>query len=291
MKKLKFGIVGKKENKEVFKITKELCQWLQQKKVDFLVERELGEPINISNLADENDLVSKIDILIVLGGDGTFLGASRLVDGNDVEILGVNLGGLGFLTEFTEDELYLILEKILEGKYETEKRELLRSKLVRNNEVVGTYSALNDLVINNGPVSRVVDLAIYINGEHITTPKADGIIFSTPTGSTAYSLSAGGPIVYPTLPVIIMTPICPHVLTNRPLVVSSDTEIKVEILQDAHNTYVTLDGQIGFPLEKGDEIYLKNSDSHINIIKSPFRDYFSILKTKLMWGERYGSIS
>ena len=288
---MKFGIVGKKENKEVFKITKELCEWLSQKKVDFLVERELGVKSNINNVADEDDLVSKVDVLIVLGGDGTFLGASRLVHGNGVELLGVNLGGLGFLTEFTQDEIYLILEKVLDGKYETEKRELLRSKLVRNGKVVGEYSALNDLVINNGPVSRVVDLAIYINGEHITTPKADGIIFSTPTGSTAYSLSAGGPIIYPTLPVIVMTPICPHVLTNRPLVVASNTEIKVVVLQDAHNTYVTLDGQIGFPLEKDDEIYLKNSDSHINIIKSPFRDYFSILKTKLMWGERYGSIS
>lgn len=288
---MKFGIVGKKEDKEVYNITKELCLWLQKRNADFLVEKELGEKIDASPLVDENELAEQIDILIVLGGDGTFLGASRLVHGYEVSILGVNLGGLGFLTEFTVDELYLIMEKILEGDYETEKRERLRSKHVRNKKVVGVYSALNDLVINNGPVSRVVDLAIYINGEHITTPKADGIIFSTPTGSTAYSLSAGGPIVYPTLPVIIMTPICPHVLTNRPLVVSSDTEIKVVVLQDAHNTYVTLDGQIGFPLEKGDEIYLKNSDSHVNIIKSPFRDYFSILKTKLMWGERYGSIS
>lgn len=288
---MKFGIVGKKEDKEVYNITKELCLWLQKRNADFLVEKELGEKIDASPLVDENELAEQIDILIVLGGDGTFLGASRLVHGYEVSILGVNLGGLGFLTEFTVDELYLIMEKILDGDYETEKRERLRSKHVRNKKVVGVYSALNDLVINNGPVSRVVDLAIYINGEHITTPKADGIIFSTPTGSTAYSLSAGGPIVYPTLPVIIMTPICPHVLTNRPLVVSSDTEIKVVVLQDAHNTYVTLDGQIGFPLEKGDEIYLKNSDSHVNIIKSPFRDYFSILKTKLMWGERYGSIS
>lgn len=288
---MKFGIVGKKEDKEVYNITKELCLWLQRRNADFLVEKGLGEKIDASPLVDENELAEQIDILIVLGGDGTFLGASRLVHGYEVSILGVNLGGLGFLTEFTVDELYLIMEKILEGDYETEKRERLRSKHVRNKKVVGVYSALNDLVINNGPVSRVVDLAIYINGEHITTPKADGIIFSTPTGSTAYSLSAGGPIVYPTLPVIIMTPICPHVLTNRPLVVSSDTEIKVVVLQDAHNTYVTLDGQIGFPLEKGDEIYLKNSDSHVNIIKSPFRDYFSILKTKLMWGERYGSIS
>lgn len=289
---MKFGIVGKRENREVFDITRDLCLWLENKNTEFYVEKRLASEVEmeIENTVDEIDLAEKIDILIVLGGDGTFLGASRLVHGYEVPVLGVNLGGLGFLTEFTVDELYLMLEKILDGDYETEKRELLTAKVVREKKSIGVYSVLNDLVINNGPVSRVVDLAIYISGEHITTPKADGIIFATPTGSTAYSLSAGGPIIYPTLPVIVMTPICPHVLTNRPLVVSSGTEIKVEVLSDAQNTYLTLDGQIGFSLQQGDEIYLKNSESHINIIKSPFRDYFSILKTKLMWGERYGSI-
>ncbi|MGH7885319.1 MAG: NAD(+)/NADH kinase, partial [Thermodesulfobacteriota bacterium] len=154
---MRFGIVGKKENKEVFRITKELCLWLEDKKVDFFVEKKLAENIGIKQFADKKNIAGLIDILIVLGGDGTFLGASRLVHGHDVAILGVNLGGLGFLTEFTVDELYLILEKILNGDYKTEKRELLRSKLVRDNKVVGVYSVLNDLVINNGPVSRVVD--------------------------------------------------------------------------------------------------------------------------------------
>ncbi len=288
---MKLGIIGKKDKKEVFEITRDLCKWLEDRDIEYYLDQRLAQAISSEKSAVKKDIPKLVDVVVVLGGDGTFLSVSRLLKDYETPILGVNLGGLGFLTEFTVDELFPIMEKIIKGDFETEKRGMITSKVVRENKQIGKYAVLNDLVINNGPVSRIVDLAIYIDGSHITTFKADGIIFSTPTGSTAYSLSAGGPIVYPTLPVIVITPICPHILTNRPLVVSSERDIRVKVLTDIQNTYLTLDGQIGITLYQDDEILLKSSDDFVNLIKSPFRDYFSILKTKLMWGERYGSLS
>ena len=153
------------------------------------------------------------------------------------------------------------------------------------------YEVLNDVVINKEAEARIIDLEIFIEGSHVTTYKADGIILSTPTGSTAYSLSAGGPIVHPTLPVTIITPICPHTLTNRPLVVSNEMKVEIKITTQEPDTYLTLDGQIGMRLRTGDVIEVRRSDTLVKLIKSPFRDYFTILKTKLMWGERYGKIN
>jgi len=230
-------------------------------------------------------------VVLVLGGDGTFLRVARLVCKYEIPILGVNLGGLGFLTEITTDELYPMVERIMSGDYSIEKREMLYATIHRGSgDRMGDYVVLNDVVINKGAVARMVDLAIYVNGSHVTTFRADGIILSTPTGSTAYSLSAGGPIVYPTLPVTIVTPICPHTLTNRPLVVSNETRIRVKVLTDTTDVYLTLDGQLGVNLRLGDVVEVRKSDTSVKLIKSPFRDYFTILKTKLMWGERYGPI-
>lgn len=285
-----FGIVGKKDKKEVYEITKKLCKWLEEKDHEYFLDERLAKAIKSKNAVIKEEIPRLVDVVVVLGGDGTFLSVSRTLKDYDIPLLGVNMGGLGFLTEFTVDELFPMMEKVINGDYETEKRGMITAKVVRKKKNIGKYAVLNDLVINNGPVSRIVDLAIYIDGNHITTFRADGIIFSTPTGSTAYSLSAGGPIVYPTLPVIIITPICPHILTNRPLVVSSESEIRVKVLTDIQNTHLTLDGQIAITLYQDDDIYLKSSSDFVNLIRSPFRDYFSILKTKLMWGERYGSI-
>lgn len=288
---MRFGIIGKKEKDEVYELAKELSNWLQAKDCEVFVESVLAKKIGINEGTKESEIPKKVDIVIVLGGDGTFLGVARLVNEYDVPILGINLGGLGFLTEFTVKEVFTMMESVVKGNYEVEDREMISATVYKGGKKLDDYLVLNDLVINNGPVSRIVDLAVYIDGSRITTFKADGIIFSTPTGSTAYSLSAGGPIVYPTLPVIVITPICPHILTNRPLVVSSNTEIKVKVLTEAQHTYLTLDGQIGITLDLNDEIVLKGSSSKVKLIKSPYRDYFTILKTKLMWGERYGSIN
>ncbi len=284
---MKFGITGKKDSTEVYEIARRLCEWLGERDIEFFVEENLGRSIDAENLLAERDLAATVDIIVVFGGDGSFIWVSRLAQGYDVSILGCNLGGLGFLTEFTVDEFFPMMERVVAGDYEIERRDMISCCVVRKDGEREEFTVLNDIVINNGPISKVVDLSIYIEERYVTTFKADGIIFATPTGSTAYSLSAGGPIIFPTLPVITVTPICPHILTNRPIVVPNTKKIRTKVLTDIQNTYLTLDGQVGVPLYLGDEVMLEGSESYVNIIKSPFRDYFNILKTKLMWSGRY----
>lgn len=287
---MKVGIIGKRNNTEVYGIVSDLVKWLDEKGVDYLLDSELGKNLKLKKSVKQADIPKHVELVIVFGGDGTFLSVSKQVNEFDIPILGINSGGLGFLTEFTVNELYPIMEKIVKEDYEIEERGMLSASVYKKDKKFGSYTVLNDLVINNGKVSRIIDLAIYAEGNHITTFKADGIIFSTPTGSTAYSLSAGGPIAHPTLPVTLITPICPHILTNRPLVVSNEMEITVKVLTEG-SSYLTLDGQETVKVELNDEIKLKRSESTVKLVKSPFRDYFSILKTKLMWGERYGRLN
>ena len=287
---MKVGIIGKRNQKELNGIVRDLVEWLKENKVDYLVDSELGKNLKIKKSVKQADIPKRVDMVIVFGGDGTFLSVSKQVNQYDIPILGINSGSLGFLTEFTLDELYPIMENIIRDDYEIEERSMLSASVFKRGKRFGTYTVLNDLVINNGKVSRIIDLAIYAEGNHVTTFKADGIIFSTPTGSTAYSLSAGGPIAHPTLPVTLVTPICPHILTNRPLVISNEMEIIVKVLTEG-SSYLTLDGKETVKVELNDEIRLIKSDSTVKLVKSPFRDYFSILKTKLMWGERYGRLN
>jgi len=289
-RKLKIGIIAKANIPEPLEITKKLTAWLRERDVEVFVEKELGEQIGYANSVDAADIPELVDVILVFGGDGTFLGMARLACKHGTPILGINLGGLGFLTEVTVEELYPMMERIIQGNFEIEERQMLLTTIHRDKDTLGTYEVLNDVVINKGAVARIIDLAIYINDSHVTTYKADGIILSTPTGSTAYSLSAGGPIVHPTIPVTIITPICPHTLTNRPLVVSSDMKVEIKVTTQEPDTYLTLDGQIGIRLNTGDIIEVQRTDTSVKLIKSPFRDFFTILKTKLMWGERYGKI-
>jgi NAD+ kinase len=282
---LRIGIIGKANKKEVFEIADELSKWLAKRKVEVYVEEEIGKKIDHPNSVPRSVLPEVSDVVLVFGGDGTFLDVARLVCRRNIPILGVNLGGLGFLTEITIDELYPVVESIIKGEFVTEKREMLSAVIRRRSKSIGDYFVLNDVVICKGAMARVIDLEIYINGSRVTSYRADGLILSTPTGSTAYSLSAGGPIVYPTLPLTIITPISPHMLTNRPLVVSNESTIKVKVLTETSDIYLTLDGQLGVNLEKGDEIEVRKSDNSVRLIRSPFRDYFTILKTKLMWGK------
>ena len=287
---MKIGIIAKANIPEPLKITKKLTAWLKQREVEVFVEKELGEQIGYANSVDAADIPELVDVILVFGGDGTFLGMARLACKHGTPILGINLGGLGFLTEVTVEELYPMMERIIQGNFEVEERQMLLTTIHRDKDTLGTYEVLNDVVINKGAVARIIDLAIYIDDSHVTTYKADGIILSTPTGSTAYSLSAGGPIVHPTIPVTIITPICPHTLTNRPLVVSSNMKVEIKVTTQEPDTYLTLDGQIGIRLNTGDIIEVQRTDTSVKLIKSPFRDFFTILKTKLMWGERYGKI-
>jgi NAD+ kinase len=288
---LKIGIIGKTHIEKTFEIAKDLCKWFEKNRVEVILEKELADKIHHKHSAPAPEIPRLVDIILVFGGDGTFLGVARIACGHGTPILGVNLGGLGFLTEITVNEIYPMMERILSGEYEVEDRQMLRTTVSRGSGKSKKYEVLNDVVINKEAVARIIDLEIYIEGSHVTTYKADGIILSTPTGSTAYSLSAGGPIVHPALPVTIITPICPHTLTNRPLVVSNEMKVELRITTQEPDTYLTLDGQIGLRLKTGDIIEVIKSDTIVKLIKSPFRDYFTILKTKLMWGERYGKIN
>lgn len=288
---MRIGIIGKTNTDKAFEIAKDLSEWFNARGVEVIFEQEIGKKIRRRKSVPAAEIPELVDIILVFGGDGTFLRVARLACEHGTPILGINLGGLGFLTEITVEEIYPMMERILSGDYEIEDRQMLRTTVRRGKTGAKHYEVLNDVVINKEAVARIIDLEIYIEGSHVTTYKADGIILSTPTGSTAYSLSAGGPIVHPALPVTIITPICPHTLTNRPLVVSNEMKVEIKITTQEPDTYLTLDGQIGIRLKTGDVIEVRKSDTVVKLIKSPFRDYFTILKTKLMWGERYGKIN
>ena len=198
----------------------------------------------------------------------------------------MNLGGLGFLTEIRLDEVYQALEKVIQGDFKTDKRVMLCASVIRKGERLAEFHVLNDAVIDKGALARIIDLETTIDGEYLTTFKSDGLIISTPTGSTAYNLSAGGPIVYPSLHAVIITPICPHTLTNRPIMVPDEVEIRVVLKAKSQEVALTLDGQQGFSLEYEDVVEIKKRETDILLIKSPFRTYFEVLREKLKWGER-----
>ena len=287
-KVLRIGIIGAADREGVRKMTSDLCAMFQKAGIEPVVERKLGKASGTGALTDAKDIPELADMVFSLGGDGTFLSAAHLLSGSPTPVLGINLGGLGFLAECKVNEAKKMLEKISAGDYEVEKREMFAVRIDGGGKWAG--EALNDVVVSCATATKIIDLELHIDGSHITTFKADGIICSTPTGSTGYSLSAGGPVVHPTLPLAVITPICPHTLANRPLVVSNENEIRFRCpLPPGDNSIsVTLDGQISAPVGAGSEIVVTKSNRSVNLVKSPFTDYFSILKTKLMWATRHG---
>jgi NAD+ kinase len=224
------------------------------------------------------------DLILVLGGDGTLLKAARLYGGRGTPILGVNLGGLGFLTEIALEEFYSILGKIFQGDFQTETRMMLNAEIIRRGQVLEPTVFLNDVVINKGALARIIDLETSIDDQFLTTYRADGLIVATPTGSTAYNLAAGGPILHPALKTIIITPICPFTLTNRPIIVQDNAVIDIRLGAKSREVWLTFDGQIGHPLQPGDLVRIQRASGQITLIKSPFKNYFEILRAKLKWG-------
>jgi NAD+ kinase len=214
------------------------------------------------------------------------LNVSRHGKRKEVPILGVNLGGLGFLTETSVEELPVTLSKVLKGDFSISKRIMLDVDVKRGGESIFAITLLNDAVITKDALARIIDIETHVDDEYLTTYKADGLIFSTPTGSTGYSLAAGGPLIYPSLPNIIVTPICPHTLTNRPIILPERAEIRAQLKSKEEKVILTLDGQVGFPLEYDDEVIIKKSSNVVHLIKSSSRGYFEILRTKLKWGAR-----
>lgn len=252
--------------------------WLEKEKGFQVYWDEKEEPLDL-------ELPQKpLDLVVVLGGDGTLLKAVRLYGTLEAPILGVNLGGLGFLTEIALDELRLLFEKILAGDYQTEPRMVLSARIIRDGEDHPTVSFLNDVVINKGALARIIDLETSIDGQFLTSYRGDGLIVATPTGSTAYNLAAGGPILHPSLKTIILTPICPFTLTNRPIIVQDNAVIDIRLGSKAKEVWLTFDGQVGYPLKEGDLVRVQKAVKSILLIKTPFKNYFEILRTKLKWG-------
>jgi NAD+ kinase len=288
----RIGIIAKQNKPEAVPIVRNLVEWLRPKKIEVYIEEGMGKlfspPLTGPHLnsVGREDIPTHVEMIIVLGGDGTLLSVARLVRDYEVPILGVNLGGLGFLTEITLEELYRVVERVVQGDFTTDERVVLNASVIRRGERMAGFIVLNDAVINKGALARIIDLETTINGEYLTTFKSDGLILSTPTGSTAYNLSAGGPIVYPSLHCIIITPICPHTLTNRPIVIPDDVEIRATLKTKQQEVILTLDGQLGFTLEFEDVVEVKKAEGHILLIKSPYRHYFEVLREKLKWGGR-----
>jgi len=280
------GIIAKHADPRVEPIVSGLARWLAERDIQVFMDEETAAALGRKDGVLRSILPQHCDCLIVLGGDGTLLSAARVVGSTGKPILGVNLGGLGFMTAVAIDELYPVMERVLGGEIEYDERMMLDVHVQRMGEQVADYTVLNDAVINKGALARIIDICVDVDREHLADYKADGLIISSPTGSTGYSLSAHGPIVHPSLHTIVISPICPHMLTLRPLLIPGDMVVRAELISKGADVFLTLDGQVGFGLREGDVIKVRKSKSAIKFISSPFRDYFTVLRTKLKWGER-----
>lgn len=281
------GIVSKPTKNEVCSIVPPLMEWFRERDIAIFIDTETQACIDPKATGIPREaLAGKIDLLIVLGGDGTLLSAVRALGGQRVPILPVNLGGLGFLTSVTREEVYPALEQVLAGKHGTSERMMLEAEILRNGGVTKRQSALNDAVVNKAALARMLEFDLNVNRAHVGRYRADGLIVATPTGSTAYSLAAGGPIVHPEVDALLITPICPHMLTNRPLVVPDTARVEIDIAAAEEPVHLTLDGQIGFQLEPNDRVAITKSASRVVFIRPPEKTYFEVLRSKLRWGER-----
>ena len=284
---MKVGICAKRDLMDFGESFKQIFQWLRSRDCNVVVQENVVHSFDLEGVvaAPLEEIPAMVDVIIVFGGDGTILSVARAIRGCKAKILGVNLGSLGFLTELTLDELYPALEKVLEGDYNIDRRFLLRTEIHFGDKTAQTHHALNDAVINKGALARIMSIDAFVDDRLVANFLSDGLIISTPTGSTAYSLSAGGPVVYPTIDSLVMTPICPHTLTNRPLVVPAESTIRV-VVKTAEDAMLTIDGQIGIKLNAGDEIFCTRSDYKVELVQAESHGFFQILREKLKWGER-----
>ena len=281
------GIICKPIPEIIRTVVPPLVAWLQERGIETHIETNTGEHLNVKDPTADRDVIGeKVDLLIVLGGDGTLLSAARGLHGRTVPILAVNLGGLGFLTSFTLEELYPMLEQVRGGDYRITERMMLDALVVHEGTKGKNNCALNDAVANKGALSRMLSFDVYVNESHVGRYRADGLIVATPTGSTAYSLAAGGPVVQPDLEAFVITPICPHMLTNRPLVVPDTATIEVDFGAGDDAAYLTLDGQIGFELSPCDRVVITKSSSKVQFVRPLRKTYYEVLRSKLRWGER-----
>jgi NAD+ kinase len=283
----KVGVVAKPDAAQAAGIVRQLVDWLAARRLTVLLDKETAGLVADLPLpqTSRSDLPGQVDVIVVLGGDGTLLSVARAVGTLGVPILGVNLGGLGFLTATTLDEMTAALQTLLDGRMVIEERMMLTARVRRSGAVASEFLALNDVVIMKSAMSRIIDLSVAVDGQLATAYRADGLIISTPTGSTAYSLSAGGPILFPTMDALVLTPIASHTLTNRPIVLPGIQRIEVTLLTN-QEVMLTVDGQVGFGLRERDSVEVAQAASRIRLVRFPHKHFFSVLRTKLKWGER-----
>ncbi|HEX8635965.1 MAG TPA: NAD(+)/NADH kinase [Pyrinomonadaceae bacterium] len=284
------GVLAKPHHPEAVKTICRLLEWLASRGITVVVgprveraeiERETG---CVVETLEHEELAASVDMIVVLGGDGTMIATARLLDNRDVPVVGVNYGTLGYLTEVRVEELTDALEAILAGNYRLDRRVMLAAELHRGTEKLLRNRVLNDVVITKSALARIIEIETWFNGQLVNCFRADGLIISTPTGSTAYNLSAGGPIVYPSMNAIVITPICPHTLSNRPLVVPDDAEIELVLKTPNEEVGLTLDGQVGFRMEINDRVLITKSRTTFNLMQPLNRNYFEVLRGKLRWG-------
>ncbi len=279
------GILTKPKFPDVKRIVKDLVAWLRERKTDPLFDSTtaalLGEPAT----AQKAQIAALSDMVLVLGGDGTMLNAARLVSERAVPILGVNMGGLGFLTEVSLEQLYPALERVFAHEFSLDERLMLQASIHRHGEDVARATVLNDVVVSKGTLARMIEIQITVDGQFVTSLRGDGVIVSTPTGSTAYSLSSGGPIMHPSVQALILTPICPHTLTHRPLLIPSYVTVEVTLTSRDEGAMTTFDGQVVVSITQGDTVTIRASDHRTQLIRFPDRTYYEVLRKKLKWGD------
>ena len=281
------GVVLKTTSPEAAEVGKQLLTELESLELETVIDRESARVLDRKDDVERKDLSSLVDLIVVLGGDGTLLSVTRGELGG-TPILGINLGTLGFLTEHPAENLLPMLHATLDGQVQTVRRERLKVTVETPGGEAVTHCVLNDAVVNKSALARILVLSVHVNGSFVSRFKADGLIIATPTGSTAYNLSAGGPILYPNLEAVVVTPICPHGLTNRPIVLSLDAQVEVRLESHSEEVWLTLDGQQGFPLSTDNLVRIEHCHDPVYLITDPDRTYFQILHRKLKWGERGG---
>jgi NAD+ kinase len=277
------GLVVKRDRPRAVRLAHRMVAWCRRRGLRVLLDAEAR--LDAAPSRSKDALARESDLIVVLGGDGTLLSIARRADAS-VPILGVNLGELGFLTEIAEDEAMAMLGRVVAGRYELDRRMTLGATLARRGRVLRRFRALNDVVITNGARARIVEFAVSVDGLALTTYRADGIIIATPTGSTGYSLSAGGPVVEPTVQVLLLSPISPHTLSNRPVVLRPSAVVRITLAAREEDAVLTIDGQDVVPLAGGDVVEVRQGRSKVSLVRSPHRTYYDVLRSKLGWGAR-----
>jgi NAD+ kinase len=280
------GVVSKPRSELAARLVPQLAAWLDERGVRARLDPESAAYAGRDGAVPREQVPDGTGMVIVLGGDGTLLSAARAIGGRNIPLFAVNLGGLGFLTAITADDIFPQLANALRGELRVAPRRLLACELLRKGEVLGRYEALNDVVLTKAEIARMIDLEVLVDRHFVCVYKADGLIVATPTGTTAYSLSAGGPIVYPTVSALTITPICPHTLTHRPVVVDDASVIQVINRSEDQATYLTIDGQVGELLKRGDTVLCRRSENSIGLVQPPELMFFDVLRKKLKWGGR-----